>query len=71
MVQVIEKMGECSSDDCWRLCPPPEDAHPSLMGCLFDDSRFVRVGDRLSTRPSAHSRRIGVYELRGERDANR
>lgn len=63
MVTVIKEKGFCSSDDCWEKCPPPADAHPSLMGCLFDDRRFIRVGDKLSTRASARSRRISTYEL--------
>lgn len=68
MVEVIREKGSCSSDDCWRLCPPPASAHPSLMGCLFDDRRFVRIGDRLSERASARSRRISTYELRNMED---
>jgi hypothetical protein len=71
MVDVIRQKGECSSDDCWELCPPPIATHPSVMGCLFDDRRFVRIGDRLSKRPSAHARRISVYELKDEPNAGR
>ena len=66
MATVIREKGFCSSDDCWERCPPPKTAHPSLMGCLFDDRRFVRTGDRLSTRPSARGRRISTYELKDE-----
>lgn len=66
MVAVIKEKGFCSSDDCWERCPPPEGAHPSVMGCLFDDRRFYRTGDLLSKRPSARGRRISIYELRGE-----
>lgn len=68
MVGVIKDRGTCSSDDCWRLCPPPSHAHPSVMGCLFDDRRFVRSGDKLSDRPSAHRRRISLYELSDWKD---
>lgn len=68
MVSVIMKKGWCSSDDCWDICPPPADAHPSVMGCLFDDRRFVRIGDMLSKRPSARGRRISTYELKEMRD---
>lgn len=71
MVETIREKGFCSSDDCWEKCPPPEGAHPSVMGCLFDDRRFVRVGDRLSTRPSARGRRISTYELKDEIDGHR
>lgn len=63
MVEVILIKGFCSSDDCWEHCPPPPDSHPSVMGCLFDDRRFVRIGDKLSDRASARSRRISTYEL--------
>ena len=71
MIVVIREKGECSSDDCWALCPPPADTHPSVMGCLFDDRRFIRIGDRLSTRPSARARRISTYELKDEPNAGR
>lgn len=71
MVTVIRDKGECSSDDCWKLCPPPADTHPSVMGCLFDDRRFLRIGDRLTSRPEGRARRISTYELKDEPDAGR
>lgn len=69
MVQVIRDKGECSSDDCWAFCPPPADAHPSVMGCLFDDRRFIRTGSVLTKRPEGRARRISVYELKDEPNA--
>lgn len=66
MEQVIRETGSCSSDDCWALCPPPADAHPSLMGALFKDSRFLRISAKKSQRESANGRWISVYELKGE-----
>ena len=59
---------EVSSDDVWRYCPPPADAHPSCMGAIFKQSYFVTTGWRASTRPSAHARVIRTYRLKGEDD---
>lgn len=64
MIEVIEVRGACSSDDCWELCPPPADAHPSLMGALFRDDRFLRISAKKSQRESANGRWISVYELK-------
>lgn len=64
MVEVIKIHGACSSDDCWDLCPPPADAHPSVMGALFKDHRFLRVTAKKSHRESANGRWISVYELK-------
>jgi hypothetical protein len=66
MVLVVREKGFCSSDDCWERCPPPKEAHPSLMGCLFDSPLFVRTGDMHSKRPQARARRISTYELKEE-----
>jgi hypothetical protein len=56
------------SDDVWRYCPPPADAHPSVMGTVFRQRAFVQSGWIASTRPSAHARVIRTYRLRGEDD---
>lgn len=56
------------SDDVWRYCPPPADAHPSVMGTVFKARAFVQTGWIASTRPSAHARVIRTYVLRGEDD---
>lgn len=52
-----------TSDDIWDRWPPPADAHPSVMGPVFSDRRFLREGYQKSKRPSAHSRVISVYVL--------
>jgi len=62
MLTVITEKGNCSSDDCWERCPPPADAHPSLMGALFRDDRFLRITSKKSQRESANGRWISVYE---------
>lgn len=54
------------SDDVWRYCPPPKDAHPSVMGTVFKPGYFVQTGWIASTRPSAHARVIRTYVLRGD-----
>ena len=60
----LESQREVCSDDVWRLCPPPVDVHPSVMGPVFRGGLFVRTGYRASTRPSAHARVISVYRLK-------
>jgi len=60
---------EVSSDHVWQFCPPPADCHPSVMGPIFRDRRFVAVGWKASTRPSAHARVIRTYRLRGDDEA--
>ena len=57
-----------SSDDVWKFCPPPADAHPSVMGTVFKCSLFIQTGWKASTRPSAHARTIRTYRLKGEDD---
>ena len=59
---------EVCSDDVWRYCPPPADAHPSCMGAVFKSGLFVMTGWKASTRPSAHARVIRTYRLRGDND---
>lgn len=59
---------EVSSDDVWRRCPPPADAHPSCMGAIFKQPYFVTTGWKASTRPSAHARVIRTYRLRRQDD---
>jgi hypothetical protein len=59
---------EVSSDDVWRYCPPPADAHPSCMGSIFRQPCFITVGWIASTRPSAHARVIRTYRLRGDNE---
>ena len=63
MAKVCLEKGQCTSDDCWELCPPPADAHHNIMGCLFRDRRFVRVSATQTKRASGRARWISVYEL--------
>jgi hypothetical protein len=59
---------EFSSDDVWRVCPPPAAAHPSVMGSVFKSGLFIQTGWKASTRPSAHARVIRTYRLRRQDD---
>jgi hypothetical protein len=52
-----------SSDWVWQHCPPPADAHPSIMGPVFRDHRFTHMGYTKSKRASAHARVISLYAL--------
>ena len=64
MVALARQQTTVTSDDVWKYCPPPSDAHPSVMGGIFKDDRFFRTGTRQSKRPSAHARWISEYELK-------
>ena len=69
MVELLsDGMRNVSSDDVWAYCPPPADAHPSVMGTVFKGGLFIMTGWRASTRPSAHARVIRTYRLRGDND---
>lgn len=56
--------GSVSSDEVWARCPPPGWAHVNVMGAVFKDRDFIRLGYRPSKRPSAHARVIAYYKLR-------
>ena len=58
------EFGAVCSDDVHALCPLPPWVHHNVMGAVFRDERFVRVGYKQSTRPSGHARVISQYELR-------
>ncbi len=62
---------EVTSDDVWRLCPPPKDAHHSVMGVLFKDARFVRVGSQQTRRAEGRARWISIYALKGTEHEHR
>jgi len=53
--------GSVTSDDVHRLCPPPSDAHPNLMGAVWRKCDLQAVGYKQSERPSARGRVIRVW----------
>lgn len=48
-------------DDVRRLCPPPQDADPRVMGAIMYRPAWVRVGDRNSGRKTCHKRRVSMF----------
>ena len=55
--------GEVSADEVLKIMPRPADVSPNATGSLFRDKRFRQIGYKMSSKVSAHARRIGVYEL--------
>ncbi len=59
----IEK-GTVTVNDVREACPPPDDDDPRVMGGVFRDKRFTRIGYRNSRRRACHGRPIGIFALR-------
>lgn len=55
--------GTVTSDDLYDICPPPEEAHPNVMGAVFRHG-FRRKGFVKTQRKDGHSRMISVWELK-------
>lgn len=60
---MAKEYGFVSCDDVLKAFPRPANVSPNATGSLFKDKRFKLVGYKTSTKTSAHSRRIGVYQL--------
>jgi len=67
LYQLARTQAEVTADDLQAVLPPlPPEAHPNVMGGLWSagvKQRLIRRTDRtiISTRPSAHARRVPVY----------
>lgn len=46
-----------------RVCPPPDDVDPRVMGCILRAPEWVRVGYVNSARKRCHARPIGQFRL--------
>jgi len=57
-----------SANDIWATWPPPAEINPGAIGAIFRNAAFIRCGFTPATRPSAHSRYLGVYQLRKRED---
>jgi len=53
--------GRVSSDDLYEICPPPEGAHPNVMGSVWRGINLKVIGYAPSRRPEAHGRIIRMY----------
>ena len=65
--QIALKAGVVSADDLRNVAVAHgrEPAHPNAWGAVFRGSDWEIVGRKKSATPSAHSRTINVYRLRG------
>ena len=51
-------------DDIREACPPPRDAHPTVMGAVFKHADFETTGEYVpSRRPQTHGRPIMKFRL--------
>ena len=62
---VCRLYGRVTADDIRRRCPIPDGWDPRVVGAVFNDRRFIKVGYRATGRPEAHARPIAVFEFRG------
>ena len=54
--------GTVTIDDVRRVCPPPDDVDPRVMGAVFTRSDWRKVGYMNSRR--GHGRHIVIFELK-------
>lgn len=63
-IGIIRQHGSATAEDVRKLCPPPPDAHPNVMGALFKDIRFEPIGFEEARRKTSKGRIIRRYKLR-------
>lgn len=55
--------GEVSADKVLQFVPRPPEVSVNATGSIFKDKRFKLVGYKMSSKVSAHARRIAVWAL--------
>ena len=60
--KLAKQKGFVTSDDVVNVVGMP--SSPSVIGALFKDNNYVRVGYTPSTRKGTHGREIGVWRLK-------
>ncbi|TEU01987.1 MAG: hypothetical protein E3J29_00215 [Dehalococcoidia bacterium] len=56
--------GQVMADDIRARCPIPEGWDHRVVGAVFSDRRFVKMGYQATERPEAHARPIAIFKLR-------
>jgi hypothetical protein len=56
--------GKVTIDDVRRVCPPPVDVDPRVMGAVFLRNTWRKVGYMNSRRKDGHGRHIVIFELK-------
>lgn len=65
-VEHARQFGVVTINDVRAKCPPPENVDPRVMGAVFRDKRFVKVGYENSSRSTCHARPIAKFRLKHE-----
>lgn len=64
-VRICRERGEVTINDIREKLPPPEDMHPSVLGAVLRDKRFIHTGRYTSAKHTAsHARKVGIYKLK-------
>jgi len=66
-VRICRRDGDVDTDRIQEIWERPSNVHPNAVGAILQAPRFRLVGYKMSERPSAHARRIGVWK-KGEND---
>ena len=61
---VCRERGQVSINDVRQFIEVPPGVHPSVLGAVFRDKRFTKVGLTEASHPQAHARVIRVYKLK-------
>jgi hypothetical protein len=61
---ICRERGQVSINDVRQFITVPPGVHPSVLGAVFRDKRFRKVGLTEASHPQAHARIIRVYKLK-------
>ena len=60
---ICRERGQVSINDVREFITVPSGVHPSVLGAVFRNKEFQRVGYTEAVHPQAHARVIRVYQL--------
>lgn len=60
---ICRERGTVSINDVRQYITVPPGVHPSVLGAVFRDKRFKKVGLVEASHPQAHARIVRVYQL--------
>ena len=60
---ICRERGTVSINDVRQFITVPPGVHPSVLGAVFRDKRFRKVGLTEASHPQAHARIVRVYQL--------
>lgn len=61
---IILRKGWVTADDLREVWPVPDDWDARVVGAVFRDRRFLKIGSTATERVSSHRRPISVFRLR-------